>query len=234
MRGAAGQAAREPVGDLQEQVPCARSHQHRAEHDEYQDIARHYLQRLAVYPAGLRPEVQNHRPQALRGGLIGAREDPRPVREQSLGEEVDDPEQAERHDEQAEIPIGQIKHQRGRHRERQKIDRASDGKKTPVDCEQVDNPDRVHADGKRDKHPVQPLPLVQGQGANREGEDHGQSENQPRRKQKGALESLESRAKPVLPEQQALIPPAQLVERRGGRLNEPANELRHRARCGIG
>ena len=119
MRGTACQAAGQAIRDLHQQRAGAAGHHHRAEDDEDQDIPRDDLKRRAkdtacIHPEGLGDEMKvleegiPRRPTTENGHRIG---------DESLQEQVGDPEDCEPDDEIAKMPAREDQRDRHRHRE---------------------------------------------------------------------------------------------------------------------
>ena len=236
-----GRAPREPagqaVGDLHQQVARPRGHQNRTEDDEYEHVAGDDLQRLAEHAAGLRPEIQHHRPEILAEAGFRSGEYPRPVGQVPPDEEIDDPEDAERDDEAAEIPPGQVEGEGGRNRKQHEVDGRGGRKQARIDREQRRGP---RGEGnKRDagEQRVDPAPTGggrQGQEVDHERKQDGEAEYQSGRQQESPLEGAEARSQPVVLEKQALVAPGQLLKVRNGDLDQPANQFVERSGGCIG
>ena len=229
-----GESAREPVCDLHQKLARPARHQHSAEDDEDQHIARDHLQRLAEHAAGLRPEVQHHRAHRLGEGRLGASEDAGPFRQRAADEEIDDPKEAKTDDERAEKPPGEIERERGCDWKQRKINRLSARQETAVDREEIDDPEEKRRSRKRGQRPVQPAALMQGQEGDGEGENDREAEDQPGRQEYMALEALVASAEPMLLQREALLPPGHLVEASRRGLDQPAHQLAQRPGRGVG
>jgi hypothetical protein len=207
---AAGQPAGQPVGDLHQQIACARPHQDGAENDEDQHVAGYHLDRLAEHAAGLGPEIEHHCPQVLRDRRFRARQDAGPFRQPAAGEEIDDPEDRETDDEAAIHPVGEIECERHGQHKGDVIQARDRWHHACIGDKDLGDPGGENRDRKR-RHPPVDEPqagvLVQGERRDHEGKGDRQTDDQSGRQQEALLETAVCRAKPVLPQHQPLVAP---------------------------